>query len=110
MKSRSLEEVMDGAKIQYELQEITQAMKNADIGLIPHPFGAVPTGYTVVMIDPMDDRMPGLIEYQNAGGSDDIISALLSGKIYADNTPLERRKGPSGVIQVGLRFRYSGRK
>lgn len=107
MVERSLEEVMDGAKIVYEFQEITQAIKNADMGLIPHPFGVVPPGHTVVLLNPMDNRLKDLIEYQNAGAADDVLSALLSGKIYADNVALEGRKGPPGVMQARLRFRYS---
>lgn len=107
MAERSLEEIMDGARPCMAYEEITQAIKNADMALIPHPFGAVPPGHTVVLLNPMDDRLPGLIEYQNAGGGSEIQDALISGKIYADNTALEGRKGPPGVMQARLRFRYS---
>lgn len=106
MKKRSLEEIMNGAKVEYELEEITHKIKNADMGLIPHPFGTVPDGHKVVLIDPMDDRIRDLIDYQNAGGGDDITKALLSGKIYVDNEPL-KRKGPKSIIQAGLRFKYT---
>ncbi len=107
MKRRSLEEIMDGAAVEFKFEKITQAIKNADMDLIPHPFGAVPPGHTVVLLDPMDDRLPGLIEYQNAGGGEDIINAIRSGKIYADNEALQGRRGPAGVMQAGLRFKYS---
>lgn len=106
MKKRSLEEIMNGAKVEYELEEITHKIKNADMGLIPHPFGTVPDGHKIVLIDPMDDRIRDLIDYQNAGGGDDVAKALLSGKIYVDNEPL-KRKGPKSIIQAGLRFKYT---
>lgn len=107
MKKRSLEEIMDGAKISYELQEITQAIKNADMDLLPAPFKAGP-GETIVMLDPMDDRIASLIEYQNAGGGEEIMKAIASGKIKADNEALQGRKGPKNVMQTRLKFKYSG--
>ncbi|MGB4107779.1 MAG: hypothetical protein WBK55_08295 [Alphaproteobacteria bacterium] len=109
MVPRSLEEIMDGAKIEYEYQEITQALKNADMDVIPHPFGQIAAGEKVVLLDPADRRLEGLIKYQNAGGTEDIMQALLSGKIYFDADPIKKRKGPAGVTQLGLRYRYSGR-
>jgi hypothetical protein len=107
MKKRSLEEIMDGASIQYQLEEITQDIKNADMGLIPHPFGDVQSGEKVVLIDPMDDRIQKMIEYQNAGGGDEIVKAILKGQIYADSEQMNR-KGPEGVMQSRLKFKYSG--
>lgn len=104
MAERSLEEIMDGAAIQYEFQEITQAIKNADMALIPHPFGVVPPGHHVVLLDPMDTRLAKLIEYQNAGGVEEIVGALRGKKIQADNEPLSRR-GPPGVMQARLKFK-----
>lgn len=101
MKKRSLEQIMDNGRITYEMQEITQKIKNADMGLIPHPFGDV-EGKTVVLLDPMDTRVANLIEYQNAGG--DISTAFSDGLIYADNESL-KRSGPKGVMQCKLRFK-----
>lgn len=109
MATRSLEEIMDGAKIIYEYEEITQKIKNADMNLIPSPFLNSLAGHTVVLLDPMDERLRKLVEYQNAGSGDDIISAIYSGKIYADNEALDKRKGPSGIMQARLRFKYSGK-
>lgn len=106
MKKRSLDEIMDGAPAEFELQKITQKIKNADMNLIPQPFGNIPDGHTVVLVDPMDDRLARMIGYQNAGGGEDLVKALMSGKIYVDNEPLTR-KGPKGIIQAGLRFKYN---
>lgn len=109
MKKRSLEEIMDGAKIEYEYQKITMAMKNADMEDIPTPFDGLISGQTVVMIDPMDERLDGMIELQNDGGGDEITQAILSGKIYTEDKTMSR-KGPKGVQITPLRFKYSGTK
>lgn len=103
---RSLAELMDGASPEYEYQEITQAIKNADMNLIPHPFGPLQAGETVVLIDTMDTRVRKLIDYQNQGGADEIAREIIAGKIYVDNEPMSRRKGPNGVNQYALRFKY----
>lgn len=95
LKKRSIEQIMEGVPAEFEYEPITQAIKNADMGIIPHPFGELGAGETVVLLDPMDDRIARLIEYQNAGG--DISEALA--KIKPDNERL-RRKGPKGVMQV----------
>jgi len=107
MVERSFDEIMDGAAMIYEDQEITNAVKNADMGLIPHPFGNVLPDHTVVLLNPMDNRLSDLLAYQNAGGGEDILSALISGKITVDNIALEGRKGPPGVMQARMKFKYS---
>src|SRR5690606_912598 len=56
-KKRSFEELMDGSEITYELQEITKDFKNSDMALIPHPFGEISEGNTVVLLDPMQDSV-----------------------------------------------------
>lgn len=107
---RSLEEILDGAKLEFELQEITQDLKNADMDLIPHPFGDIPEGHTVVLLDPTDERIARMIEYQNAGGSQDIIDQIQRGFIQVNNDKISRR----GLIKNGfelhrLKFKYSGK-
>lgn len=108
MKERTLEEIMDGARIEYEYQEITQAIKNADMGLLPHPFGAVPPGHTVVMLDPMDEKIRNLIEYQNAGGGDDVVNAIHSGK-YITMGDKVQRKAPKGVGVFAIKQKKTAR-
>jgi hypothetical protein len=109
MKKRSLEEIMDGAKMIFEEQEITQAIKNADMNLIPHPFSGIPAGSSVVLLNPFDDRIRDLIDYQNAGGADEVVDALMKGKIYFDNDLMDL-KAPPGVGIHKMKFKYSGRK
>lgn len=94
MKKQTLEQVLDGAEIEFEYEAITQKIKNADMKLIPHPF-TPENGQTVVMLDPMDDKIRRMMAYQNAGGD---ISEFLT-KVKPDNQSL-RRKGPQGVMQV----------
>lgn len=105
MKPRTFEEIMDGAKIEFELQEITMAMKNADMDLIPHPFESVGAGQHVVMIDPYDDRIFRMKEYQNAGGSQDIMDRIAGGDIKVDNDKT-RIKGPKGVDVHRMTYKY----
>jgi hypothetical protein len=80
--------------------EITQAVKNADMPLIPHPFtGNDLTGRTVVMLDPMHRAVRTLHDMQQAGES---VSGLFhSGRIKIGNTPLTRA-APPGVMPVSF--------
>lgn len=107
LKKRTFEQVMDGAPVEYKLEEITQYLKNQDMGLIPHPFGYVPEGHTVVLIDPMDDKIKRMMDYQNSGG--DLQEELYSGKIVIDNSKL-KRKGPKGVPIHKMKFKSSRAK
>lgn len=89
-------------------REITQEIKNADMHLIPHPFlEAIQPDETVVLLNPRDDAVRRLILGHNAGMADEIVEALHSGKIYADNEFLSGMKGPPGVAIAPLRFKYS---
>lgn len=85
-------------------EPITMDMKMRDMALIPHPFGTVEKGQTVVLLDPMCKRVRSVIECQHDGGADEIMERLLSGDIYADNTPLKRAPIP-GVMQCALKFK-----
>lgn len=102
-KPTSVQAILDGAKIEYQFEEITQAIKNADMDLIPHPFVGVRDGQTVVLVDPMNSKIDKLLALQNLG--EDITKMIHDGYIFADNRPLEKRKGPCGVMQCGLRIK-----
>ena len=82
--------------------EITQAIKNADMGLIPHPFGNVPVGHTVVLLDPVSPLM-GKLAYLCEGG-ESICELLHAGDLIVTNTEVNRFR-PSGVITTACRFR-----
>ena len=82
--------------------EITQAIKNADMGLIPHPFGTVPVGHTVVLLDPVSPLM-GKLAYLCEGG-ESICELLHAGDLIVTNTEVNRFR-LSGVITTACRFR-----
>lgn len=93
---QSMEAYLDGAPLEYGYEEITQAIKNADMNLIPQPF-SLAAGETAVLVDPLDARIEKLIELQNAGG--DIAVLIRDGFVQPENEALPR-SGPAGVMQV----------
>jgi len=90
-----------GKKIQIE---ITNAMKNADMGLIGHPFiGNDMTGKTVVMLDPMSGFMERMMDFQQDGDSP-LSEIFHKGFARIDNVKLPR-KGPLGVDIVAAKLK-----
>ncbi len=86
-------------------EEITQAIKNADMPLIPHPFmGNDLTGKTVVLLDPVSDLTWKLAEMCECHDQFNLNELLHAGRFIIDNTPLPR-KGPPGVPVVGYRWK-----
>ena len=102
----NFEQIMDGAKPKIRLQEITHDIKNADMKLIPHPFGEIPEGHHVVLLDPMDDKIRRTIEYQNQGGVD-WAEALFSGKIQIGDEC--KRCGPKGVHIHKMKYKFASK-
>ena len=84
------------------LVEIDHAYKNRDMALSPHPFGALPTGAIVVLLDTLCDLFRGLLEAQDQG--EDLCGLLHRGVIRPDNEAFEGRHGPAGVRQVRVRI------
>lgn len=105
IQKRNLEEILDGAAVKYKLQEITQAVKNADMNLVPHPFSDFGNDKRVVLLDPMDNKIRKLIEYQNAGGND-IEDMLAAGRFQVDNSEC-KRKCPKGIRVHKMKFKYT---
>lgn len=91
VQKKSLDDIMSGAKAEYVRLEITNEMKNKDMKLIPHPFGKIPPGHRVVLLDPMSDKTQRLIDFQNNGGSDMVIEAIRNGHIKIDSDPIARK-------------------
>lgn len=104
-KKRSLEQIMDGAPVELKLEEITHALKNKDMGLIPHPFGDLPSGHHVVLLDTMDDKIRRLCDFQNAGGSEEIMDYIKNGKFEIGDSC--KRKCPNGVHSHKLKYKYA---
>lgn len=90
-----------------ETVEITQAVKQADMPLIPHPWhvGNDLTGKTVVLLDPVSDLVARLAELHNAG--ENVNEILHADYLRPDNTALQR-SGPPGVRVVTARWRNTG--
>ena len=83
-------------------REITQAIKNADMLLIPHPFaGNNLTGKTVVMLDPVSPLMHSFLNLHESGGS---VTEIMRDWVTIGNTALAR-VGPPGVMVVNARLK-----
>jgi len=84
--------------------QITDAIKNRDMGLHPHPFmNQDLTGKTVIMLDPTSTFCIDMMEFIIDGYSE--IPKLLHNKdILFGTTPLPRTM-PNGVIAVNPRWR-----
>ncbi len=90
-------------------QEITQAVKQADMPLIPHPFqGNDLTGKTIVLLDPVAAFTERLLRmHEQLSDSGESLSGLIhADHIRLDNVPLPRAKSP-GVIAVAARWKLT---
>jgi hypothetical protein len=85
--------------------EVTPALKNADMGLIPHPFlGNDLAGRTVVLLDPVATLTRDLVALHEGGES---VNALLHEDwLRVDNAAL-RRCCPPGVQACAAKWRNS---
>lgn len=102
LETLSLDEVIAGKKPSFIQQEITHEIKNRDMGDIPHPFGVVPPGHTVVLLDTQSDTLRNLVDFQNAGGGDDVTDFILSKHLKIDNDALDLIS-PNGVMTCAFR-------
>lgn len=99
------EEILENPRVelQYEYELITHKIKNADMGLYPHPFGEeLLTDKTVVLFNPMCPCIGKLLEAQNQGHAEEVQEILNWFK--PDNDKLKRR-GPRGVMQCGYQLK-----
>ena len=86
-------------------REVTQAVKQADMPLIPHPFlGNNLTGKTIVMLDPVSALVAKLRDLHSAG--ENINMLLHEDYLRIGNTPLPR-SGPPGVMVVIANFKLT---
>ncbi len=84
-------------------EEITQAIKNADMHLIPRPMEP-DKDTVVVMLDPVCDLMHEIACMRKEHDEFSFNELLHEGHIKIDNTPL-KRFGPPGVDIVGFDYR-----
>jgi hypothetical protein len=95
----------------FEIVEVTQAIKNADMPLIPHPFlGNDMTGKTVVLLDPMSSIVERMLDIVASG---ERVSEILHGGAHGgggylaiDNVPLARG-APPGVMPVDVKWKVT---
>ena len=98
----------------YVDREITQALKQADMNLIPHPLdtnkrdvdGKVigTLDATVVLLDPLGKLTTALQPLIHEGGAAEIAEALHGGYMNISNTD-NGAKAPPGVMPVDVRFK-----
>lgn len=82
--------------------EITQAMKQSDMALIPHPF--VADSGTIVLLDPVSPVVGKLFDlHENRIHIGDL---LREGYVSIDNIALPR-SGPPGVMVVGPKWKLT---
>ena len=90
---------------EYVDREVTQAIKQADMQLIPHPFtGNDMTDKTVVLLDPLGKMTSSLQPIIHQGGSSEICEALHGGYIKIGTTD-NGAKAPPGVMPVDCSFK-----
>jgi len=82
-------------------EEITHAIKNRDMPLIPHPFVTKQDpANTIVLLDPVSPLMRRLAVLHNEQALDERLTDLLmAGQFNIGNTPLAR-VSPAGVMVV----------
>ena len=87
-----------------QLVEVTQAVKQTDMPLIPHPFifGNDLTGKTVVLLDPVGPMAARLHALHRAGES--VSEILHADYLSIDNTP-QVRQAPPGVMPVAVSWK-----
>lgn len=85
--------------------EVTHEIKNADMGLIPHPFlGNDLTGKSIILLDPVETL--DLLDLHEAGES---IADLLTEKYLTLGNGDIKRACPQGVQPVAIRWKNSGK-
>lgn len=97
-------DILDDEK-EYEI-ELTQAIKNRDKNIIPHPFSTNDNnGKTVIMLDPVSDITEQLLRLHDSG--EDVNEIIHDGYITFGNSPIARVT-PKQVMCVDLNWKLTG--
>jgi hypothetical protein len=87
-------------------QPLTQEQKNADMILIPHPFGIYDASqFAVVVLDPTDSVFARALLGRHAYRGESIAEMLHSDAFIIDNSPMKDLATPSGVLAVTARWK-----
>lgn len=89
--------------IKEHYEPVTESIKNADMGMLPHPFGRVGGDQTVVLIGLYDDTARDLIDSLNEG--DDIADLIKGEYIEVDNKAVENEDAPNGVMLCNFKIK-----
>jgi hypothetical protein len=88
--------------------EITQAIKNADMNLVPHPFPDYdPASQTVVMLDGLNPLAEQLLLFMQDEGADFDATKMFAKRFFTIGTTPLTRSGPPGVIQLAYNWRQT---
>jgi len=83
--------------------ELTQAIKNADMDLIPHPWGdEVVPGHSIIMLDPMSDFVRDLHDLHKQS---ERCTDIVKNYINIGNSHITGRKGPKGLMMVSASWK-----
>jgi len=89
-------------------RKFTQAEKNADMPLIPHPFASFdPAKHAVVVLNPCDSRVCRAMRARHKYSGDSIAEALHGGHIIIDNSPMPGLATPASVMPVRARWKLT---
>ncbi len=100
--------LMDGSAIITTVErEITLAYKDADMAVIPHPFGSLGAGVTVALLEPGTTMMQRFADFCDAGEANEARKIIESGKLIIDNTPLVVANMPPGVAALRARWKLT---
>lgn len=89
-------------------RRFTQAEKNADMALIPHPFGSYdPAKHVVLALNPTDDKFCRGLNARHCILGDSVAEALHEGHIILDNSPMPGLVTPPSVMAVRARWKLT---
>lgn len=98
VKTKVVSRMVEGEPVR-EVIPVDNALKNADMNIIPHPFRSAADSDTIVLLDPCETLQ--LLEMHNAG---DNITDIIRNQLIIDNTPLVR-SCPDGVQAAAFRWK-----
>jgi hypothetical protein len=83
-------------------EEIPQSVKNADMGLIPHPFSPIIGNCEIVLLDPISDLSAMLNEMDD---EEQFLAELFTNGFFKISNKELSRVSPPGVKTVSYRWR-----
>jgi hypothetical protein len=87
--------------------EITQAVKNADMNLIPHPwFRNNRSGVTTVLLDPVGSLVNRFFDIYLNSNAREVFNIIHTGKITIGNTDIGANS-PQGVMPVSVKWKLT---